>query len=392
METISKSASADFSLAQSGRLNYILRLLHLDDNTPKGYVKRSLVLVVATWLPLLILSALQGLAWGDRVDINFLKDFSIHFKFIIVLTLLIFSESSVDRRLSELTGEFFKSGILGEKDLPALDRIKKRIKQLSEAVMADWVILIVVIVNIYIRWLRNANNISMWFLIPDQQGEHISLAGYWYAFFALPVFQYILFRWFWRWTLWFIYFLKISQLPLQLSSAHPDKSGGLGFLGIPPAPFIQVTLAVSIIFSTTVAVKIFWLHHRLPEYYPIMAGFLLICILINILPLIVFLKPMVKQRRKGIFEYSALIKNHHRAFDEKWLGKTDVHELLGSQDASSTTDLNSTFDIVMGMGVFPFNLKTMISSILIGVLPMLPLLAFEYNWLDLLKKILGMLI
>jgi hypothetical protein len=392
MDTVSKSASADFSLAQSGRLNTVLRWLHLEDDTPKGYVRRSLVMVGATWLPMLILSAMQGLAWGNRVDINFLKDFSIHFKFILVLSLLIFSESSVDQRLSELTGEFFKSGILGEKDLPALDRIKKRIKQLSETVVADWVILIVVIVNIYIRWRSNANNISMWFLIPDQQGEHISLAGYWYALFALPVFQYIVFRWFWRWILWFIYFLKISKLPLQLRSAHPDKAGGLGFLGIPPAPFLQVTLAVSIIFSTTVAVKIFWLHHRLPEYYPIMGGFILICILINILPLIVFLKPMIKQRRKGIFEYSALIARHHREFDEKWLRKTDVNALLGSQDASSTTDLNSTFDTVMSMGVFPFNIKTMVSSILIGVLPMLPLLAFEYDWLELLKKILGMLI
>jgi hypothetical protein len=46
----------------------------------------------------------------------------------------------------------------------------------------------------------------------------------------------------------------------------------------------------------------------------------------------------------------------------------------------------------MSMSVFPFNLKTMFSSILIAVLPMLPLLAFEYDWLELLKKIIGMLI
>ncbi len=101
---------------------------------------------------------------------------------------------------------------------------------------------------------------------------------------------------------------------------------------------------------------------------------------------------MFKQRRKGIFEYSALIKKHHEEFDEKWLGKTDVKPLLGSQDASSTTDLNSTFDTVMSMGVFPFNLKSMLSSILIAVLPMLPLFAFEYDWLELLKKIIGILI
>jgi hypothetical protein len=112
----------------------------------------------------------------------------------------------------------------------------------------------------------------------------------------------------------------------------------------------------------------------------------------NILPLVVFLKPMIKQRRKGIFEYSALIQRHHEYFDEKWLGKVDVKSLLGSQDASSTTDLNSTFATVLSMGLFPFNLKTMFSTIVIAILPMLPLLAFEYDWLVLLQKILGMLI
>jgi len=46
-------------------------------------------------------------------------------------------------------------------------------------------------------------------------------------------------------------------MPLQLSPAHPDKAGGIGFLGIPPAPFLQVSLALSILFSSMISVKIF---------------------------------------------------------------------------------------------------------------------------------------
>jgi len=181
-------------------------------------------------------------------------------------------------------------------------------------------------------------------------------------------------------------------MPLKLSPAHPDKAGGIGFLGIPPAPFLTVTLAIAISLAAMIAERIFWVHERLTIYYPVIIGFAILSIVINVLPLIVFMRPMAKQRREGIFEYSTLIKKHHQLFDEKWIGKTDVAILLGSQDASSTTDLNSTFDTVTGMQIFPFNLKTMLYSIVIAVLPMLPLLAFEYNWLDLLKKILGMLI
>ncbi len=233
---------------------------------------------------------------------------------------------------------------------------------------------------------------SVWMQIPGEQGIRASWAGLWHIFISLPVIQYLLLRWIWRWIIWLIYFTKISRMPLQLTPAHPDKAGGIGFLGIPPAPFLQVTLAMAIIIATTIAEKIFWAHERLPAYYPVMIGFAVISILINVLPLIVYMGPLSKQRRKGIFEYSTLIQNHHRAFEEKWLGKPDVSMLLGSPDASSTTDLNSTFDTVTGMRVFPFNLKTMLSSVMIAVLPMLPLLAFEYNWVELLKKIAGMLL
>ena len=252
--------------------------------------------------------------------------------------------------------------------------------------------LLFIIANISIRWLGNVHHISIWMLYPDQQGGHISWAGCWLVFLSLPVLQYVMLRWFWRWIIWLIYFQKISRLPLQLSPAHPDNAGGIGFLGIPPAPFLKVTLALSILFSTMISVKIFWLHEQLPQYYPMMVGFAVLIIVINVFPLIVFMNPMKKQRRKGIFEYSALVKNQHQCFEEKWLNKKDVSMLLGSQDASSTTDLNSTFNTVMSMRIFPFNLKTMFSSIVIAVLPMIPVLAFEFDWMDILKKVIGILI
>ena len=63
----------------------------------------------------------------------------------------------------------------------------------------------------------------------------------------------------------------------------------------------------------------------------------------------------------------------------------------GTGDASSMTDFNSSFDVVKNMKLFPFDVKIMVSSIVIAILPMLPLLAFEYNVVDLLLKVLKML-
>jgi hypothetical protein len=45
----------------------------------------------------------------------------------------------------------------------------------------------------------------------------------------------------------------------------------------------------------------------------------------------------------------------------------------------------------MKMRVFPFDVKIMASTIIIMVLPVLPLLAFEYKLADILKKLAGLL-
>lgn len=392
MEEAADNAVEDFSLARSGYMHLILKKLGLAGTTTKGYLLRCFVLSGSTWLPLLILSLLQGIAYGHNVKLPFLLDFASQGKFLIIIPLLIFAEHSVDTRIIELTGQLFRSGILSENDLPAYIKIKQNTKRLSETGIADLVILLIIIFNIIIRFSENASLKLTWFILPGGDGNQISWAGWWITCFSLPVFQFILMRWFWRWIIWLIYFKKISKMPLKLSPAHSDKAGGIGFLGLPPAPFLSVTFAISILFASIIAARIFWLHERLPEYYPLMIGIALLSVIMNVVPLLVFIKPLMIQRRKGIFEYSTILQQHHRKFDEKWLEKSGSETLLGNQDASSLIDLNGSFEAVMSMRIFPFNLKTMISIIIIAILPMIPLLAFEYDWLDILKKLLGMLI
>jgi hypothetical protein len=54
-------------------------------------------------------------------------------------------------------------------------------------------------------------------------------------------------------------------------------------------------------------------------------------------------------------------------------------------------DINASFDTVMKMRVFPFDVKIMASTIIVMVVPVLPLLAFEYKLADILKKLAELL-
>jgi hypothetical protein len=382
----------DFSLTSSGIFHRLVSKLGLGGTSTKHITRRTMIMVAITWLPLLALSALQGLAFGDKVEIPFWKDFAIHSRFLIILPLLLFAEGPFDFRMRELTKQFFRSGIIDEIDFGKYEEIKRKVKGLTYSIWPDIVILIVIISNILFRFISvGASQISIWIFLPGNQPSSVSWAGFYLAFICGPLFQFILIRWIWRWIIWFIYFRKLSRLPLKLNPAHPDMAGGLGFLGYPPGPFIQVVFALAILFSTAIAEKIYFLHEKLQDYYPSMAAFALLILIFNILPLMVFMNPLIAQRRKGFFEYSALIQEHHRQFDEKWLRKEHEPVSPGISDASSMADFNGSFEVVKNMKTLPFDMKIMVSTCIFAILPMLPLLAFEYKIADLLLKVLKML-
>ncbi len=215
-------------------------------------------------------------------------------------------------------------------------------------------------------------------MVSSGDDSHISLPGLVYVFFSLPIFQFLWLRWIWRWIIWFIYFSRIAKLKLRLNPAHPDKAGGLGFFGIPPTPFSTITLALSIVFSGMLAEQIYFFKESLRNVYGLMIVFIIFCIIINCAYLLVFIPTLVRARRKGFYDYSELIQKHHQHFDEKWLHSDKQPEILGEPDPSSLTDLNSTFVSVMDMRVVPFSFRIMISTIMISIIPMLPLFAFEF--------------
>ena len=51
-----------------------------------------LALVLLTWLPLLLLSIVEGHAWGRSVELPFLRDVETNVRFLLAAPLLILAE------------------------------------------------------------------------------------------------------------------------------------------------------------------------------------------------------------------------------------------------------------------------------------------------------------
>ena len=52
----------------------------------------------------------------------------------------------------------------------------------------------------------------------------------WYGYVSLPLFQFLLMRWYFRLFIWTRFLWQVSRLDLSLVPTHPDRVGGLGFL------------------------------------------------------------------------------------------------------------------------------------------------------------------
>src|SRR6185369_8442861 len=71
---------------------------------------------------------------------------------------------------------------------------------------------------------------ATWYATPSTDGTRLSIAGMWYGYVSLPIFQFLLVRWYFRLCRWTRFLWQVSRIDLKLVPTHPDRVGGIGFL------------------------------------------------------------------------------------------------------------------------------------------------------------------
>ena len=75
-----------------------------------------------------------------------------------------------------------------------------------------------------------ALDVPTWYSVPEAGSRRPQLAGWWYLIVSLPLFQFILLRWYFRLFIWARFLWQVSRLPLAYAPMHPDRMAGIGFL------------------------------------------------------------------------------------------------------------------------------------------------------------------
>ena len=398
MSTSGKSFLRDppqnFSLVLGGPIFQLLRRSHLTDDA-LGLVRRRIIVIsMFCWLPLLVLSAVEGNALGGSAAVPFLLDVEVYTRFLLALPLLVAAELVVHQRLRSVVQQFLQRNLIPERAMARFDAAIASAFRLRNSVPAEVLLFVFVyVVGILIIWRHYiAIDTATWYATSSKGGAKFSLAGMWLSYVSLPIFQFLLCRWYFRMFIWTRFLWHVSRIDLSLVPTHPDRVGGLGFLSITVYAFIPLLLAHGALLAGVLGNRIYYLGDTLPGFILEILVLFMFIMSVVLGPLLVFAPQLAHAKRVGLREYGALAERYVREFDSKWLRRGAPDEqLVGSGDIQSLADLSNSFEVVWTMRIAPFTKEAIITLAAATVAPIAPLLLTMMPLEELLKKLLGIL-
>jgi hypothetical protein len=346
------------------------------------------------WMPLLFLSAIDGHAFGGDLKIPFLYDIEAHVRFLVALPVLIIGELVVHNRISPLIRRFVERCIVVTDDLPCFKKAVDSAVRIRNSVVVEATLLILVYtLGLWIWHSQIALEDHTWYAMPDAKHLHLTLAGYWYVTVSIPMVQFILLRWYMRLVVWFRLLWQISRLSLHLSAAHPDRAGGIGFLGKSSYAFTPILFAQGALLAGLIANRVLYEGIDLMSFKMEAVGLVGFFVLVVLGPLMMFTRRLERAKRKGSAQYGLLANQYLFRFEEKWIvgGGSETRALLGSPDIQSLADLGNAYRMVRQMRLVPFGTDDITRLAATTAAPFLPLLLTIFSVPQLAKVVIKIL-
>ena len=388
------STPPDFSLVLGGPLYQLWQRAHLAGDALQLLRRRIVVLTVLAWVPLLVLSVGEGHAWGTSVALPFLFDVELHARLLLAMPLLLVAELVVHGRVGGVVQQFRERGLIPDAELSAFDAAIASAMRVRNSIWAEVLLIaFVYIVGVGVLWRTQiALDVSSWHGAPVNGRWRVSMAGWWLGCVSLPIFQFLLLRWYFRLFIWARFLWQVSRLNLRLMPTHPDRCGGLGFLASVPHAFSPLLVAQGAVLAGLMANRIFYAGATLPQFKVELIGLVALLVFVVLGPLLVFSPQLEAAKRAGLREHGVLAQRYVRDYDRKWLrgGAPPDESLVGSADIQSLADLSNSFEVIKDMRWVPFTMSTVLQLAVTTLVPVLPLMLTMISLEELLERLLKM--
>lgn len=382
-------STTDFSLVLGGPLYQLLRRARLTGTALELLRRRILVLTLVTWLPLMLLSLIEGRALGSHLAIPFLYDLEAQVRWLLALPVLIAAELLVHVRVRDATGKFMERNIVSGDELPKYYAAIESTMRLRNSMLLEATLVILVFTAGQWVWRTQVTSADSWYAAIDNGALRLTMAGQWAALVSVPIFQFILLRWYLRLALWYRFLWKVSKLNLNLFATHPDRSGGLAFLGNGVYAFGPILFAQGAMLSGLIATRVLHRGESVLAFKVDAASLIVFFVLITIGPLLMFTPRLARLKRHGLGVYGTLASQYSRDFENKWVsnGTPPNEGLLGNGDIQSLADLASSLSVIQQMRIVPFGLQDIGRLAAATAAPLLPLTLTVFSLEELVVRV-----
>jgi hypothetical protein len=385
----------DFSLVLGGPLYQLLRRAHISGDALELVRRRAIVIALFAWLPLLLLSALEGRALGESVAVPFLRDVEVHVRFLVALPLFVLAELVVHDRMRFVLRQFLERELIPPSAVGRFEAAVAAAFRLRNSVLAELLLIaFVYVVGVSLIWRQYlALGTPTWYAVPEAGGMTLTLGGIWFGYVSLPLFQFLMLRWYYRIFIWARFLWQVSRIGLSLVPTHPDRVGGLGFLSNTAYAFVPLAAGHGALLAGLIASRIFYAGAGLLDFKAEVAVVLAVLLFLVFGPLLVFAPQLAQAKRTGNREYGTLARRYVSEFDAKWLrgGAPADERLVGSGDIQSLADLANSFEVVRGMRLAPVTREAVLQLAAATLAPIVPLGLTMMSLEDLLKSLFGIL-
>ena len=354
-----------FGLISSGKLNLL----------------RAATLVSAiTWLPLLVLTLIEGTAIGSLVAIPFLADYMPYGRYLVAPLLLLLMDQVVERRTALALGHFRETGLIIAADRERFERMVATAERLWRNRFVRWGFVLVVFGLAAPTFARIQRlGISDWMMFARPSGDAApNLAGLWNVFVSAPLVRLLFLRAFWKLAVWAWLLSRLSRLELQINPMHPDRRCGLHFLGETQLAFTPLIVALGVQLGCATAVAVQYLGFPLPGFRWGVAGFVVLALALTVGPLVVFMRGswMAKEWGQDAYSSWSIDAVNEMTSRLKRLRQEGRAPRLDGPEISTVTDAGALFERVLQTRPLPVDTRQVVTVLLAATAStLLPLVA-----------------
>jgi hypothetical protein len=235
---------------------------------------------------------------------------------------------------------------------------------------------------------------ATWYATPSANGSKLSLAGMWYGYVSLPMFQFLLLRLYFRLFIWARFLWQVSRIELSLVPTHPDRVGGLGFLSQMAQAFTVLAAAHGALLAGYLGTRVILLGVALTEFKEEIAVMVIFVLCVTLSSLLAFTPQLSQAKRNGLRKYGVLAGRYVKEFDTKWLrsGTPTQDRFMGSADIQSLADMGNSYNMVQAMRIIPITKDVVLRLTVATLVPIAPLLLTMISLEELMKKLVGILL